>query len=233
VNEQDPSTPDWSAILAQAHRRVYVRIALVAALGGLGAMLLLGGGIVTHAALKNAKRNPAPSLAISAHAPQKAGDPGRFTVTNESSTGAKAFAVLLTSPGAKPRTFSFTGLDAHRRRGRKFKCPAGVRVTLRIDSPQVGDPDTAGVDCPGKARTGPTGPNGATGSTSNTGTTGARSATGASGATGDTGPTGATGNTGPTGATGETGPTAPTGNTGPTGSTGPKGPTDSTVPSQK
>jgi len=66
----DPGTPqlDWDAIFSQAHRRLIVRLALLAAIGGLGGLLLLGGGLTTEGSVtlgigpfgksKVAKRTP-------------------------------------------------------------------------------------------------------------------------------------------------------------------------------
>jgi hypothetical protein len=43
----DPDTPrlDWDGIFDRAHRRLLIRLALLAAAGALGALLLLGGGL--------------------------------------------------------------------------------------------------------------------------------------------------------------------------------------------
>lgn len=42
----EPGTPlDWDSLFDRAHRRLAVRLVLLAAIGGLGAILLLGGGL--------------------------------------------------------------------------------------------------------------------------------------------------------------------------------------------
>jgi hypothetical protein len=235
VNAPDPPSPDWTAVLSQAHRRIYIRLALVAALGAAGAALLLGGGVATRAAIQGRKHQA--NLVISASAPGGLGERGRFTVTNNSSTDAKAFRVVVTTSREGRRIYEFTGLSAHARQSRRFRCPPGGRVTLKIDGQGVDEPESARVICP-SGSTGPTGITGITGPTGPTRSTGPTGPT--NGPTGPTeGPTGpTTGPTGPTeGPTGPTtGPTGPTeGPTGPTkGPTGPTaGPTGSTGPTLK
>jgi hypothetical protein len=50
----DPGAPelDWEEIFGRAHRRLIVRLALLAALGGVGALLLLSGGLTAEGSVK-------------------------------------------------------------------------------------------------------------------------------------------------------------------------------------
>jgi hypothetical protein len=188
MNHPDGSVVDWPAVLARAHRRVALRLALAAGVGVVGAVLLFGGGSATRASIQDEPSPPKgptgssdlgseqPNLVIAAEAAEGAEgeevkEEGWFTVTNDSATDAEQIEVVATAiSGLPPEPFEIPVLAAGESTEEFFfACPAGDEVTVEIESGQPNE-GPATVECPAELG-GPTGPTG--GGTGPTGSTGA------------------------------------------------------------
>jgi hypothetical protein len=150
VSDGEGRSPDWAAILSRAHRRIYVRVVVVAAVAAGATVLLTSASVVNRAAVVRGEHHE-PDLVILAKVRGVPGEHGQFFVRNDSSTNAKAFRVVVrTSTGrGRSRQYRFARLAAHRRtRKKRFACPARNRVTLKIRSRQIGEPDSESLACP-------------------------------------------------------------------------------------
>lgn len=153
MNGEESRAIDWPAVLARAHRRVAVRLALGAVVGAVGAVLLLGGGSATRGAIQEEDVPPPPpditipdppgepNLVLSAEASEAAEESevgeGQFTVANESTTDAGEFTVVATvsSTGAS-NTATVPELAGGESTGGTFECPFGDSARVEIESSQ-------------------------------------------------------------------------------------------------
>jgi hypothetical protein len=150
VNGAGPSPVSWDSVVARAHRRFWVRLAALGAIGAMGAALLLGGGVATRAAIQEDGHIPPPpgnggkpNLTFSGLAPLAAkGETGldgdenlwTVTVTNASAADAPAFEVAIVPAGAgAPVTLEFGALAAGDESDpMTFACP-GTGASVEID----------------------------------------------------------------------------------------------------
>jgi hypothetical protein len=160
----------WSAVFSRAHRRVALRLAVVAAIGAVGAALLLGGGVATRNKIQDNRAShpteeptptspPAeePNLVLSAQPIEEeageeteeseAGEQGKFTVVNESPVDAEAFNVVATpqSTGVPQVIKEVPALPAGEHTSGGFGCPEGDSVVVEIESSQ---PNNGGMEVP-------------------------------------------------------------------------------------
>lgn len=157
MNAQGSSGIDWPSVLSRAHRRFAVQLALLAALGAVGAALLLGGGTATKTAIERSDHPPAPppaedeqpdldleAFALEATAPPEADAEGEeeitantigFSVHNEDEVDADEF-VVVASTGEKQ---TFDSLPAGETAEGSFLCSPEEEVTVTIrDQPYNG-----------------------------------------------------------------------------------------------
>jgi len=143
MNDAGAPSLNWAAVLARAHRRVVLRLAGAAAIGAIGTALLLGGGSVTRAAIKDdggsqggAGADGLPNLVIAAVAgPGEEGEAALWNVTvaNESGADADGFALaVVPNDDGEGETLQFPPLPAGEEETMEFACPTGG-AELEID----------------------------------------------------------------------------------------------------
>lgn len=150
MNGAGPSPVSWDSVVARAHRRFWVRLAALAAIGAMGAALLLGGGVATRAAIQEDGPAPPPpsppangekpNLTFGELAPEEeGGSEGEkrtwmVTVKNTSAVDAPSFDVVIAADGGggDPVELSFDPLAAGEKSEQKtFACP-GSRASVEI-----------------------------------------------------------------------------------------------------
>lgn len=153
MNGAGPSPVSWDSVLARAHRRFWVRLAALGAIGAIGAALLLGGGAATRAAIQeDGPASSPPSPPANDEKPnltfgeliakEKGGSEGEksiwtvtVTVKNTSTVDAPPFDVAIAAEGGgnDPMPLEFGPLAAEEESEQKtFPCP-GTSASVEID----------------------------------------------------------------------------------------------------
>jgi hypothetical protein len=137
VNEPGPASIDWASVLAGAHRRVIIRLGVLAAIGGVGAILLLGGGAATRAAIQDDGSGPPPPP------PGPAGpdltiasiESGVIRVENKGDADAGPFEVLawIGEEEARVEPTGLASLAAGDSKDFRFECSGEEPIALRAE----------------------------------------------------------------------------------------------------
>jgi hypothetical protein len=141
VNESGPESIDWATVLASAHRRLAIRLGVLAAIGGVGAILLLGGGAATRGAVHNSDGDDStstsgPDLII---APIEG---STIRIENAGGAGAGEFEVLVQIDGESAAVDppELGGLDAGASKDFAFECHEGTVMVVVRDPEASGNP---------------------------------------------------------------------------------------------
>jgi len=157
MSDRQNQSLDWSSVFGRAHRRVAIQLAIAAALGAVGAILLFGGGTAAHNAVHEESTPPPPAesgsgpttttegeeLVLSADLSEQIEDPegvgiGTFSVVNDLPTDAEPFTVVATpeSTDVPQIVLEAETLPAGEPRSGEFECPAEDTVVVEIQTTQ-------------------------------------------------------------------------------------------------